>query len=116
MKIRTRFAPSPTGFLHVGGLRTALYNYIFAKKNNGTFVLRIEDTDQTRKVENAVENLLRTFESLNIKFDEGPDIGGNHGPYNQSQRLSIYKDQINIFNKNNDLKDVIRTDLERLKE
>jgi glutamyl-tRNA synthetase len=88
---RVRFAPSPTGYLHVGGLRTALYNYLFAKKNNGTFVLRIEDTDRNRYVEGAVENLIKALNWAGLKFDEGPEFGGNFGPYIQSQRLDIYK-------------------------
>ena len=88
---RVRFAPSPTGYLHVGGLRTALYNYLFAKKNNGTFVLRIEDTDRNRYVEGAVENLIKALMWAGLNFDEGPETGGNYGPYMQSQRLDIYK-------------------------
>ena len=88
---RVRFAPSPTGYLHVGGLRTALYNYLFAKKNNGTFVLRIEDTDRNRYVEGAVENLIKALKWAGLMFDEGPEVGGDYGPYMQSQRLDIYK-------------------------
>ena len=98
--MKVRFAPSPTGFLHVGGLRTALYNYLYAKKQGGKIVLRIEDTDQTRKIDNAVENLLNSFNHLDIYFDEGPNIGGDNGPYYQSQRLLIYKDYIKILLKN----------------
>jgi glutamyl-tRNA synthetase len=90
-----RFAPSPTGFVHVGSLRTALYNYLFAKNHGGTFILRIEDTDQTRKTEGAVENLLSTLTWAGLPYDEGPEIGGNYGPYYQSQRLDIYKKYIN---------------------
>jgi glutamyl-tRNA synthetase len=89
--VRVRFAPSPTGFLHVGGLRTALYNYLFAKHNGGAFVLRIEDTDQTRKVEGAVENLISTLDWAGIRYDEGPHREGKHGPYIQSDRLEIYR-------------------------
>ena len=88
---KVRFAPSPTGYLHVGGLRTALYNYLFAKKNNGTFVLRIEDTDRNRYVEGAVENLIKALNWAGLNYDEGPEIGGNYGPYLQSERLDIYK-------------------------
>jgi glutamyl-tRNA synthetase len=88
---RVRFAPSPTGYLHVGGLRTALYNYLFAKKNNGSFILRIEDTDRNRFVEGAVENLIKALKWAGLNFDEGPETGGNYGPYMQSQRLDIYK-------------------------
>ena len=91
MSIRLRFAPSPTGFLHVGGLRTALYNYFFARKNNGKFILRIEDTDQNRKVDGATEKLCRIFKKLKIDFDEGPIQGGSFGPYYQSKRLDLYK-------------------------
>ncbi|MGK9476141.1 glutamate--tRNA ligase [Melioribacter sp. OK-6-Me] len=91
MNIRVRFAPSPTGYLHVGGLRTALYNYLFARKNNGKFILRIEDTDRNRYVEGAVENLINSLKWCGLDYDEGPDIGGDFGPYMQSQRLDIYK-------------------------
>ncbi|MBS3944720.1 MAG: glutamate--tRNA ligase [Melioribacter sp.] len=90
-EIRVRFAPSPTGYLHVGGLRTALYNYLYAKKNNGKFILRIEDTDRNRYVEGAVENLTAALNWAGLDYNEGPDIGGNYGPYMQSQRLEIYK-------------------------
>ena len=88
---RVRFAPSPTGFLHIGGLRTALYNYLFAKNQNGKIILRIEDTDRKRFVNGAVANLLKTLEWVGIYFDEGPEIGGESEPYFQSQRLEIYK-------------------------
>ncbi|MDP2365009.1 MAG: glutamate--tRNA ligase [Ignavibacteria bacterium] len=97
-KPRVRFAPSPTGYLHVGGLRTALYNYLFAKKNNGTFVLRIEDTDRNRFVEGAVDNLISALKWAGLEFDEGPEaclpdrkIDGDYGPYMQSLRLDTYK-------------------------
>ena len=89
-QVRVRFAPSPTGFLHVGGLRTALYNYLFARRNGGKFVLRVEDTDQARRVEGAVENLISTLGWAGVLYDEGPDRDGAHGPYVQSQRLDIY--------------------------
>ncbi len=88
---RVRFAPSPTGYLHVGGLRTALYNYLFAKHNSGTFVLRVEDTDRNRFVEGAVENLINTLKWVGLNFDEGPGKEGEFGPYMQSERLDIYK-------------------------
>ena len=91
MKIRTRFAPSPTGFMHVGNLRTALYEYLIAKHENGTFVLRIEDTDQERYVEGATDVIYNTLKTAGLTHDEGPDIGGDYGPYVQSQRLSLYK-------------------------
>ena len=89
-EVRVRFAPSPTGYLHVGGLRTALYNYLFAKKNNGKFVLRIEDTDQSRYVEGAVEKLINSLNWVGLEYNEGPDKEGNFGPYFQSNRLEIY--------------------------
>lgn len=91
MSVRVRFAPSPTGYLHVGGLRTALYNYLFARHNNGKLILRIEDTDRTRFVEGATENLIKYLEWAGINFDEGPHIGGNYGPYFQSERFDLYK-------------------------
>jgi len=94
---RVRFAPSPTGYLHVGGLRTALYNYLFAKNNNGKFILRIEDTDRNRYVEGAVENLIKTLKWVGLNYDEGPDNGGEYGPYYQSQRLDIYKAHAKIL-------------------
>ena len=89
-KVRTRFAPSPTGFMHVGNLRTALYEYLIAKSLGGTFVLRIEDTDQERKVEGAVDIIYNTLKSAKLIHDEGPDIGGDYGPYVQSERKDIY--------------------------
>ena len=88
--VRVRFAPSPTGYLHIGGLRTALYNYLYAKQHNGQLILRIEDTDRTRLVGGAFENLISTLEWSGIKFNEGPHKGGSFGPYTQSERLSIY--------------------------
>jgi glutamyl-tRNA synthetase len=92
---RVRFAPSPTGYLHVGGLRTALYNYLFAKKNNGKFILRIEDTDRNRFVEGAIENLIDTLDWAGLTPDEGPKSDGQYGPYIQSQRLDIYQKYAN---------------------
>ena len=91
MGVRTRFAPSPTGLLHIGGLRTALYNYIYAKKNQGEFILRIEDTDQKRLVENATKNLIKSLKSFDINFDEGPNVNELYGPYIQSDRINLYK-------------------------
>ena len=90
-QIRVRFAPSPTGPLHIGGVRTALYNYLFAKKNNGKFILRIEDTDQTRFVKGAEEYIIKSLNWCGITFDEGVHIGGEFGPYRQSERKEIYK-------------------------
>ena len=91
MKVRTRFAPSPTGYLHVGGLRTALYNYLFSKQFQGKFILRIEDTDQNRYVENATENLISILTKFGLNYDVGPNKEDQYGPYIQSKRLSIYK-------------------------
>lgn len=91
MNPRVRFAPSPTGPLHIGGVRTALYNYLFAKKHNGTLLLRIEDTDQTRFVEGAEAYIIEAFKWLGITFDEGVGIGGEYGPYKQSERKAMYK-------------------------
>ncbi|QXP66281.1 glutamate--tRNA ligase [Polaribacter sp. AHE13PA] len=90
--VRVRFAPSPTGPLHIGGVRTALYNYLFAKKYNGTFVLRIEDTDQTRYVANAEQYIIDALEWCNIPFDEGPGKNEKFGPYRQSERKELYKE------------------------
>ncbi|HCA41741.1 MAG TPA: glutamate--tRNA ligase, partial [Bacteroidetes bacterium] len=90
-EVRVRFAPSPTGYVHVGSLRTALFNYLFARHFNGKFIIRIEDTDRTRLVEGAVENLVEVLKNLGIDYDEGPIIGGDYGPYYQSERLDIYK-------------------------
>jgi len=90
VEVRTRFAPSPTGYMHIGNLRTALYEYLIAKSNNGKFILRIEDTDQERYVEGAVDLIYRTLKLVGIQHDEGPDVGGEYGPYVQSQRKDIY--------------------------
>jgi glutamyl-tRNA synthetase len=89
-EVRTRFAPSPTGFMHIGGVRTALYAYLIAKQNNGKFILRIEDTDQERYVEGATEVIYSTLKDLGLNWDEGPDIGGPVGPYVQSERKGRY--------------------------
>lgn len=91
MSVRTRFAPSPTGFMHIGGVRTALYAYLFAKRNGGQFILRIEDTDKEREVEGAIGHIMESLRWLGIAWDEGTDIDGPYAPYIQSQRLSIYK-------------------------
>lgn len=89
--IRTRFAPSPTGFLHVGGIRTALFAYLVARQGNGAFVLRFEDTDKKREVAGSAEHLISSLKAIGIEYDEGPDIGGPYAPYIQSQRLDHYK-------------------------
>lgn len=91
-RIRTRFAPSPTGNLHIGGARSALYNYLWAKKNGGQFLLRIEDTDKTREKEGSLQTIMDGLRWLGIEWDEGPEVGGTVGPYIQSQRMDIYKE------------------------
>jgi glutamyl-tRNA synthetase len=88
--VRTRFAPSPTGYLHLGGLRTALYTYLFAKKNHGRFILRIEDTDQDREIPGAVDLIYQSLRAAGLTYDEGPDVGGGYGPYIQTQRRALY--------------------------
>lgn len=98
-KVRVRFAPSPTGDLHVGNVRTALYNWFFAKKNNGELVLRLEDTDKERSSEEAVENLLEALEWLGLDFQEGPKHGGAFGPYRQSERYSLYREVLERLEK-----------------
>ncbi len=89
---RTRFAPSPTGYMHIGNLRTALYEYLIAKRDGGQFILRIEDTDQKRYVEGATDIIYNTLKTVGMNWDEGPDIGGEYGPYIQSERLSLYQE------------------------
>ena len=91
-KVRTRFAPSPTGFMHLGGLRTALYAFLYAKHNGGDFILRIEDTDRERFVDGALEVIYSSLLSSGLKYDEGPDVGGEFGPYTQSERKPLYMD------------------------
>jgi len=91
-EVRTRFAPSPTGYLHVGGIRTALFAWLVARQTNGKFVLRFEDTDKKREVEGAREHLIESLRALGLDYDEGPDIGGPYGPYTQSERLDRYKE------------------------
>jgi len=89
--IRVRFAPSPTGYLHIGGVRTALFNWLFARRHGGTFVLRVDDTDAERNVEAALQPILDGFRWLGLDWDEGPEVGGEHGPYFQSERLAIHR-------------------------
>ena len=91
MKARTRFAPSPTGFMHIGNLRTAIFEYLVAKHSGGDFILRVEDTDQNRYVEGAIDFIYDTLKLCDIKIDEGPNNEGEYGPYIQSKRLDIYK-------------------------
>src|SRR5215211_1800520 len=90
-KIRVRYAPSPTGMLHVGGVRTALFNWLFARKNGGVFVLRIEDTDLERSTEESVEQLERSLRWIGLEWDEGPEVGGPHSPYRQTERVELYR-------------------------
>ena len=90
-KVRTRFAPSPTGYMHIGNLRTALFTYLIAKQNDGDFILRIEDTDRERYVEGAVEVIYNTLKDIGLNWDEGPDVGGPVGPYVQSERMGMFK-------------------------
>lgn len=90
--VRVRFAPSPTGYLHIGSARTALFNVLFARANNGTFILRIEDTDRNRYVEESMEDIKESLSWLGLMWDEGPGVGGDVGPYIQSERLDIYKE------------------------
>lgn len=92
MNVRTRFAPSPTGFLHVGGVRTALFAWLLARQAGGQFVLRLEDTDQVREVQGSDQHIMDSLRALGLDYDEGPDIGGPYGPYRQSERLDIYKE------------------------
>jgi len=90
-KVRTRIAPSPTGFLHIGLARTALFNYLFAKKNNGSFILRIEDTDTERSTKESEADIIENLRWLGLEWSEGPDVKGDYGPYRQSERLNLYK-------------------------
>ena len=96
-KVVTRFAPSPTGFMHVGGVRTALFGWTWARKNNGTFILRLEDTDKEREVPGSLEHIIESLKWVGIDWDEGPDIGGPHAPYKQSERLDTYKKYANVL-------------------
>src|SRR5580765_7441777 len=91
MTVRTRFAPSPTGLLHVGGIRTALFAWLIARQAGGEFILRIEDTDQAREVEGSADHIIESLRALGLDYDEGPDKPGDFGPYFQSQRLESYK-------------------------
>lgn len=93
MSVRVRYAPSPTGLQHIGSVRTALFNYLFARSRGGKFILRIEDTDRTRTTPEAVQNLYDTFAWLGVKWDEGPDVGGPHAPYVQSERFELFKER-----------------------
>src|SRR5919199_5370048 len=90
--IRVRYAPSPTGMLHVGGVRTALFNWLFARKNGGVFVLRIEDTDLERSTEESIEQLKRSLRWIGLNWDEGPEVSGPHSPYRQTERMDLYRE------------------------
>src|SRR6266702_7300994 len=92
--VRTRFAPSPTGYLHIGGVRTALFNWLFARRHGGQFLLRIDDTDQERNVEEALAPILHGFRWLGLDWDEGPEVGGPHAPYYQSERRAVYAEVV----------------------
>jgi len=95
MQVRTRFAPSPTGFLHVGGIRTALFAWLLARQHNGIFILRLEDTDKVREVEGSGQHIMDSLRQLGLQWDEGIDVGGPYGPYKQSDRLDLYKEWAN---------------------
>src|SRR5688572_9206462 len=95
--VRTRFAPSPTGFLHIGGVRTALFNWLYARRHGGQFILRIDDTDQQRNVAESLAPILHGFRWLGLNWDEGAEIGGPYGPYYQSQKLERYTEAVNIL-------------------
>ena len=96
-EVRVRFAPSPTGFFHIGSARTALFNWLYAKHTGGKFVLRIEDTDKERNTEEALKVLIDGMRWLGLDWDEGPEVGGDYGPYFQSERQSIYNDYLQIL-------------------
>src|ERR1700746_1478680 len=92
--VRTSFAPSPTGYLHIGGVRTALFNWLYARKHGGQFILRIDDTDQQRNVAEALQPILDGFRWLGLNWDEGAEVGGPHGPYYQSQKRDRYQEAV----------------------
>src|SRR5205823_2348592 len=92
MTVRTRFAPSPTGYLHIGGVRTALFNWLYARKHGGQFILRIDDTDAQRNVAESLQPILDGFKWLGLDWDEGAEVGGPHGPYYQSQKTARYQE------------------------
>src|SRR6478736_4177625 len=90
--VRTRFAPSPTGYMHIGGMRTALFNWLWARHTGGQFILRIDDTDRQRNIDEALRPILDAFRWLGFNWDEGPEVGGPYGPYFQSQRGALYQE------------------------
>src|SRR5437868_4289602 len=95
--VRVRFAPAPTGLMHLGNVRTALMNYLFARQKNGTFVIRIEDTDQQRNFDPGAQQILKDLSWLGLTFDEGPGKGGPHEPYFQSQRTALYQEKLQLL-------------------
>src|SRR5438552_1182045 len=95
--VRTRFAPSPTGYLHIGGVRTALFNWLYARKHGGQFILRIDDTDQQRNVAESLAPILHGFRWLGLHWDEGAEVGGPHGPYYQSEKLPRYQEAVRVL-------------------
>src|SRR5439155_25049905 len=95
--VRCRFAPAPTGYLHVGGARTALFNWLFARHNGGSFVLRIEDTDRKRSTEEAIDIVVDSLRWLGLDWDDGPGVGGPYGPYRQTERMTLYADVAKRF-------------------
>ena len=99
--VRVRYAPSPTGAPHVGNIRTALFNWLYARHTGGTFILRIEDTDQARSVEGAQEAIFASLQWLGLEWDEGPEVGGSYGPYTQSARLLLYQDTAQLLLQDN---------------
>ena len=94
MSVRVRFAPSPTGYLHIGGVRTALFNWLFARRHGGSFVLRVDDTDRQRNLDETLGPILDGFRWLGIEWDEGPEVGGDYGPYFQSERGGLYAEAV----------------------
>lgn len=118
MKIRVRFAPSPTGYLHVGGARTALFNFLFARNRDGTFILRIEDTDLERSTKESEMALIDSLKWLGLSWDEGPDVGGDYGPYRQSERLNLYREVVDELLKKDRAYEVYASseELENLRE
>ena len=97
MTVRTRFAPSPTGYLHIGGVRTALFNWLFARQHGGQFLLRVDDTDQQRNLQEALAPILAGFRWLGLNWDEGPEVGGPYAPYFQSQRSEHYQRAVDVL-------------------
>src|SRR6478609_1797049 len=95
--VRTRFAPSPTGYLHVGGIRTALFAWLVARQAGGQFILRIEDTDRAREVDGAEAHIIKSLRALGLDYDEGPDAPGEYGPYRQTERLATYKEWAQVL-------------------